>query len=287
MKLIADFPELKALVKRMGAKPSDWRLGAKSLDPLEALRGELEKGKEFKKLADLEIVHGGLFSDPELGEQVVVYIKDTRLSRYILENEPENSRRFHLAECSAIDRMRREGREERYVRTTRKTGTFAVTSTDPVTQKVEELEARLHVCKICLKFIDWKGYSRASKTHEDKIWNAFDMQDFFLEYATFFSHKPKHTDLTAPAGGYVKNWPQISQQRRSGKNWTCDECRVPLSDHKNLIHCHHKNGVLSDNSESNLAVLCAICHSKQYLHGRMKVKKSDRSIIEKKRLALV
>jgi len=143
MKLNADFPELKALIKRMRAKPSDWRPGVGSLDPLEKLRLELEEGKEIP-LSAVEVIHGGLLAYQS--EQVVLYIYDTRLSRFILENEPENSRRFHVADCRALDRMRQEGRFERYVVTNRKTGIFSVTSTDPDTREVEKLEASLFVC---------------------------------------------------------------------------------------------------------------------------------------------
>lgn len=38
-----------------------------------------------------------------------------------------------------------------------------------------------------------------------------------------------------------------------------------------LIHCHHINGVKSDNRRENLQVVCAECHSEKPDHGHMTV----------------
>ncbi len=280
MKLENEFPELEVLLKRMKAKRSEWRPGVSTLSPLEELRLELEDGKEIP-LSKVETSHGRILAYQ--GEQVVLYIRDTRLSRHILENEPENSRRFHVADCRVLENMRHQGRFERYVVTNRKTGVFSVISTDPDTKAVDELEAPLMACKTCLKTINWKGYEQAHRAQKDEIWRNFDMEDFFAEYATFFRQKPKHSDKTAPKGGYAKNWSQRSTQFREQRNWTCEKCRVELSDHKRLLHCHHKNGDITNNSDSNIEVLCVLCHAEQPLHGHMKVKPKDRLTIERKR----
>lgn len=283
MKLKNDFPELKSLKERMKAKDSDWRPGVNSLDPLEELRRELEEGKEIPP-SDVETSNGGLLSYK--GEQVVLYIKNTRLSRYVVENEPENSRRFHLTDCKTLDLMRDHGRfEEHYVATNRKTGIFSVTSTDPDTQEVEELEATLLVCKNCLRNLNWGGYEQASRAQRETIWSEFSMEDFFAEYATFFRQKPIHTDQTAPIGGYVKEWSALSRKIRAERNWTCegDDCGVQLEDHKSLLHCHHKNGNIRNNARSNIVVLCKLCHSQQPLHSRVKPTSRERLIIENKR----
>lgn len=282
MKLENNFSELRSLKERMKAKDSDWRPGVEALDPLEALRLELEEGKEIP-LSDVETSFGGLLSYK--GEQVVLYIKDTRLSRYILENEPENSRRFHVSDCRTLESMRHQGRFERYVVTSKKSGIFSVTSTDPETKHVEELEAQLYVCKVCLKALNWDGYGHASRAQRETIWSEFFMEDFFAEYATFFRQKPTHTDQTAPIGGYVKEWSALSKRIRAERSWTCegDDCGVRLEDHKRLLHCHHINGNVQDNSRSNILVLCKICHSQQPNHSRVKPTPKERLIIENKR----
>ena len=128
MKLDLQFPELVRLIKDMGAQPSSWQVGFTDLPEMERIRLELEKGKEIP-LEEVESEFGGLLTYK--GEQVLLYIKDTRQSRFTLEHLPKEARRFHVAECQTLEAMRRKRRFERYVVTTRKDGIFLVEATDP------------------------------------------------------------------------------------------------------------------------------------------------------------
>ena len=275
MKLDLEFPEFQTLKTRMGARESLWRLSSPALNERQKLIAELEEGKETL-LEDVETSFGGLLSYK--GEQVVLYIRDTRQDQFTLLHDIENSRRFHVFECQTLDDMRRKGRFERYVVTTRRDGKFLVEATDQRTRSIEEIEAPLAVCMNCLKKLEWKGWINREQSRD--IWENFSLQDFFAEYATFFASKPQYSDKTAPKGGYAKDWHQIATKEKQQRNWHCDKCGVNLSDHRSLLHGHHKNGVVSDNHPSNIEVLCILCHSEQPLHQWMNPSITDKFRIE-------
>jgi hypothetical protein len=285
VKLTVDFPALETLRGRMGAPLSGWRLGDTTLDPRAKLLIDLVGGIEID-LQDVEAGPGKLLT--YRGEQVILYIKDTRSSQWTLENEPEKSRRFHIAECRTLDRMREEGRFERYVVTNRTDGLFLVDWLDPDTNNRGEMEAALKVCKNCLSSLNWRGYEKPAdrlqfgggkQQSRTQIWERFAIDEFLREYSTFFRSKPSRKDLSAKLNIYVEDWPHISEQRRWQAKWRCETCSVGLSAHPNLLHCHHKNGVVTDNDPSNLMVLCALCHAEQPGHNHMKVPASQRAII--------
>lgn len=227
MRLDLAFPELAHLIVRMGAASSQWAPNNEPLDVLKLLRAELAEGKEIP-LSEVKVSFGGLLTYQ--GEQVVLYIKDTRQERYTLLHDREAARRFHIAECRTLDRMRHEGRFERYVVTTSRNGLFLVEATDHLTGSVEELEAPLGVCRNCLSELDWKRYGDLSSNVKKLIWNEFSLDDFFAEFATFFRSRPVHSDKTAPRGGYAKNWSRLSEAFRAERNWRCEECGVDLSE---------------------------------------------------------
>lgn len=276
-----DFPELQALVNRMGASLSSWRLPPyettrqrKEREEREKLRRELRRGIEVKNLDEVKPYDDLL---THKGEQIVIYIKDnTRQDKYTLLDDPKNARRFHVAECKTIREMRTGGHFDRYVMTDRQDGKFLVEARDS-NGAVVPFEAPLYVCKNCLGQLNWKGYA---SSRSDKLWKEFSLQDFFAEFTTFFSVRPLHTALTALPAGYAKNWCRRSTKLRHQRGWRCDECVVNLSAHRRLLHCHHKNGVTQDNRPENIAVLCLLCHSKQPYHGHVSTGAAERQIIE-------
>lgn len=277
MKLNVNFSELTTVVQRMGARASSWSPNVENLGDLQRLVKELEEGIEIP-LGEVETVHGGLLCYK--GEQVVLYIKDTRQDRQTLLHDFESSRRFHVAECRTLRDMRHKGRFERYVVTTRKDGLFSVEATDYITKEHEELEAPLRVCKNCLNALNWRRYSTVSSASKWQLWVDFSLDDFFSEFSTFFYSKPQHSDATAPRGGYAKHWSEVSYRIREERGWKCEICKVILSQYPSLLHCHHRNGVTSDNSDKNIAVLCKLCHAEQPGHSRLKPSSKDRVVIE-------
>lgn len=227
------------------------------------------------------------------GEQVILYIKDTRSDRYTLEHEPEKSRRFHVAECETLETMRHKGRFERYVVTNRMDGLFLVDWLEKDTRERGETEAALKVCKNCLKAINWRGYENSEdrlelagdrRQSKSEIWSGFEISQFLLEFSTFFQTKPSRSDTNAKANIYAADWAAISKRTRRSKNWTCEACGVNLKSASHLLHCHHRSGVVTDNRPENLEVLCAVDHAKQPDHGHMRVPLKDKNLITDLRL---
>lgn len=273
MKLDLQFEELGILVEKMGADNSDWHLPdipitRKHRQFLE----RLHEGITPTSSNDFDADFGKLLTHK--GEQIVLYIYDTRKEKEVLLSQPENSNRFHIATCQTIHSMKVNGRFERYVITNRIDGKFIVESMDRFTRKTEKLETQLYVCKHCLSELNWHAYSDSSLSldNRENIWKNFSLEEFFAEHQTFFSERPRYWDVTVPKGGYPKNWMQISRTIKSNRGWRCDCCNVNLSNHHQLLHVHHENGVTSDVSNDNLTALCVHCHSMQPYHHRMKAK---------------
>lgn len=285
MKLRLEFPELSAARKRMGANLATWTPGSTALSPRQAILDVLGRGVEIGGLGDVAIGPGDLITYK--GEQALLYIKATGADKWTLENTPEESMRFHLADCKTLDDMRSKGRFERYVVTNRTDGEFLVDWRDRKTGDSGEIFAKLKVCRHCLAKLNWRGYRNGDGLRlagggiqeRQDVWEKFQISEFLMEYSTFFANRPSRTDVEAPVNDYVKDWPQISEQQRQRARWRCAGCQANLSMHPNLLHCHHKSGVVTDNSDLNLAVLCAICHADQPNHQHMKVTQKDRSII--------
>ena len=263
----------------MGASPSTWRLPPyetrQRRREREELRQELQQGKDISHLA-VDKIDGSSGVLILGGEHIVIYIKDTRQDKYTLLRYPEEAKKFHIAECSTIGQMRRKGRFDRYVATNRQDGKFLVEATDTD----GEFEAQLLVCMNCLKELDWKGCRNSDWDTIRVLRKEFSLQDFFAEYTTFFSQRPRYTDLTAPRGGYAKDWHRRSTRTKQSRGYCCEKCGANFSNHKDLLHTHHKNGVTSDDRDGNLAVLCLLCHSEQPYHGRVKPSYTQREIIE-------
>ena len=284
MKLTIAFPELDAQRRQMGARLSDWKIGRPVLTPRAALLADLAGGIEITP-SEIEIGPGGLLTYK--GEQVILYIKDTQDSLWTLQNKPEESRRYHVADCRTLQDMRAKGRFERYVVTNRSTGRFLVDWLDPDTRTRGETEAELKVCKNCLGALNYKGYRSeshrstqgASYTSKDALWADFNIAEFLRTYATFFQSRPTRAAEMARINAYVKDWDRISRDRRRAAKWRCSGCSVDLTANQGLLHCHHISGVVTDNSNINLRVLCALCHAAQPSHGHMRVSATDKARI--------
>lgn len=273
-KLKCDFPEIETLRKAMRAPLVKWEAKLQALPQMEDIDILLDKGLELDSLDRVEVDERGLLTLE--GRPILLYIRDTRKSKYILENEPENAVRFHVAECKTIERMKEEHRYERYIVTNDTSGIFEV---DYVNDdgRTGTTEAKLYVCKNCLKSLNYKDYKTLTPKEKHVIWHNFDIEKFFEEYHPKFSSLPSRTARSAKKSGYPDNWSEISNRVRSLYNWKCECCGVDLSapKHRKLLDVHHINGVKEDNRPSNLRALCKLCHKMQPQHQNYYISPKD------------
>lgn len=268
VELNVDLSALHSAVRRMGAEPVAFSLESQA-KPLDSIDIKLEEGVELPNLNEVEI-HNGLLGYK--GRQVLLYIQDQgNQIRKVLEDGSQG-RKFHVADCKTLKDMRATGRFERYVVTNSLEDKFYVFGKDWHTRQKMEGHARLQVCQNCLKTLDYQGAQRGRKL---EIAQNFDIQEFFSTYGSFFSHLPQRQAGQGNQEDYTADWDEASRQYRASKNYTCELCQLDLNAHKRLLHSHHRNGVKSDNQESNLMALCAACHRQQPHHGHLYVSPRD------------
>lgn len=277
MKLTVQFAEIDAQRRRIGAPLLEWNISITDIGPRKELLDELDRGVDVERLDDVEVGPGPLLTYKD--EQILLYIKDTGSDRWTLENQPWNSRRFHITDCSTLEKMRREQRFERYVITNNMSGNFRVDYRDEMGGQGETI-SQLRVCMNCLQKLSWRGYrTHLLPSHKIEIRESFSIEEFLSEYSTFFRTKPLRRD-SAPLNQYVHNWPSISYRMKRAAEWRCNQCGVQCLERTDLLHCHHVSGVVTDNLPSNLRVLCALCHSDQPGHRHLGISTSARDTIQ-------
>lgn len=272
MKLI-DFTiwqELIDLKVRMGLDPSALGKLEVVVDPGRLTADEIEKlvspdGLELPSLESLKVLDDGTLSYKD--SRVILYIRDVT----VFQNRAVEPK-FHLSNCRTLQDMRQRNRIERYVIATRHDGVFklnVITGNVPKEQLVQ-----LHVCQNCLSFLGYEGFSYK----KNQQWRIGVVKDFALE--KFFSlfpkslhvYRPQHTADTAPINAYSSLFPSISLSVKKVAGFKCQQCRVDLSmpEHQQYLHCHHKNGIKSDNATANLTAVCLGCHADEPSHSHMK-----------------
>jgi len=204
------------------------------------------------------------------GRHSVIFIQDTRDSKWTLENKPHESKKYHLFHCSTIDEMKRGGRFERYVVSQRTDGFFRA-HTDK--GKGEYVDAELQLCLNCMKLADIK------MPLEDFVLNDY----LAVSNNYIWSKLPLKKEWSRRDWGYPSNWSKISRNIRKQHNWQCEICHVNCSSHPQLLDVHHRNGVKPDVEHRNLQVLCKLCHQEQKFHNHYFVKKEDQNRIRKLR----
>lgn len=268
MKLEVLFLQLETLCDRMGAPRISWNSNLERLAPPDF---------EEQLIAGIEVPLDEVVADAEgilrwRDKTVILYIAE----HLFLDNakNPEELRKFHIAECSTLEEMRRKNRFERYVVTRRTDGLFRITL-GVINQTVE---APLLVCWNCLSRLDWENFRRKAVSDKKAARRSFELERF-LEFAdTSFASHPSQTDDTVTGQTYSPDFQAISRQLRRARGYVCETCGVScaeLSD-RGLLHTHHKNGRKSDNRPENLQVLCALCHRQIDRHLKVPAKHEHR-----------
>ena len=280
MKINIDLKMLDQARRSIRAPLITVTLERRRLSDREKIQAELKIGKEVNP----EDVRGAPNS-PLMwqGEIVLLYIKNhykTLIQKAL--KTPGAGNKFHVSDCVTLTQKRAQNQFDKYVVTNSTTGRFEIDGFDMLGNYHKGI-AELHVCKHCLENLDYKGYRKAPKSKRVKIFNHFDLEDFFHTYSTYFSDKPRYRDTDAPPNAYTHDWNAISERIRRNAAWQCEKCRVNLEVHKNLLHVHHKDGLRHNNDSRNLAVLCIDCHSKEPGHHHMRYNRRDFHLIQRLR----
>ncbi len=188
--------ELNELRKKMGADLIPWDSGKIPWKPF----------TKIVQLREIDIGPGKPITHN--GKTVIVYIRDQYLPRrQVAENlVPESPYKFHIAGCSTLQDMQRKGKyDDRYVVTNHTHGKFEVNFLEAFGKGVikEGIECQLHVCRNCLRALNYEGYSTASAQCRNKIRNTFDREVFFEKYGRQIGREPLHSFKTAPRNEYT------------------------------------------------------------------------------------
>ncbi|GFO73574.1 hypothetical protein BJAS_P4460 [Bathymodiolus japonicus methanotrophic gill symbiont] len=266
MKIKVDFSDLFACAKEMGATIVKENMISSPNASHGLSREEWAPIKKEIDLNEIGSTQGLLRFIDERGvdQQVLLYIEDHGWSIEDAIYDIKKRRKFHVADCSTLQKKRGDGTFERYVMTNDFSNQFSITGMEKKSVKVE-----LQVCKNCLKSLNYKNYS----CNLD-VFNKFSISEFFATYSSFFASLPSRFS-GEDDGSYTDDWKIISAKYRASKNYSCEYCAVDLSKNKHLLHTHHKSGVKTDNNLYNLQALCIDCHRKQAHHGHLFVHHED------------
>lgn len=197
------------------------------------------------------------------GKRVVLYIRDV--------NDWGNTNslpKFHVANCSTLQSMIRNGKKKRYVASQNESNIFHLNFING--NSVRKAEHSLSICKNCLEILRWDRYSKVwSEDRKNKCVSHFQVKDFFSKYPKSVLDNEGYSNKDSQLNQYASNWKQISSKYRESQNWTCEQCNVDLSGNQSLLHTHHINSQKNENHNSNLMALCVHCHANQPMHSHM------------------
>ncbi len=258
---------LNRLRERMGAELIPWN-SEKFWQPTDFDKILVKTGIEISP-SEIEIDFDGTFEYK--GRKVVVYIRDQYKSSY---SNPDELNKLHIVDCGTLQVMRRQGKYQRYVVTTRTDGLFIVNFLGSFGSGIQEkgVERKLYVCINCLKRLNYNNYNRLGCPERNEIRRCFDLAEFFVRYPAQIVNPPRHTDITAPLNIYSRHSEQISRRYREIMEWKCEGCQVSLGDGEmgRFLHVHHVNGLRHDNRNENLRALCIKCHAEQPQHQHLR-----------------
>ena len=232
------------------------------------------EGKNIDDISDIFVNDNGeLFEILPDGSLVRVnlYIATKVVDNYTLKYiQSRDLYKYHIYKCTTISNMFNSGRKHRYKINSRDDGTFYYTFTDYNGYVLKTVEnQKLNICKNCLKKFLYKNYVSDSDVAN------FNLKDFHKQNKNFFDFDTSSMEKGeyAKANVYSRKWTEISNQIKSKRDYSCEECgwRPKNSYEKRFIHTHHQNGDKTNNRDDNLKVLCIKCHSNvDIYHKRIK-----------------
>jgi len=276
--LTVSFRLIEDAVRRMEAEsiPVDLTIDVRrGVDPVDPIDIDLKMGVDVG-LSEID-------TEPQSGvlaykdRQVVIYIQDHSWGIDRALQDGSEGRKVHVTECGTLDRMRREGRYERYVATTNVSGEFYITGQDD-RGRPRDGTAKLRVCKNCLSRLNYLNY----RDDPNVVFRSFEWTTFFDSYKSYFITEPSRAAGEFD-GGYSSDWSRISGGYKKFQEFKCENCGVDLRANSRLLHVHHISGNKRDNAWLNLRALCAVCHRSMPMHEHMYVSREDTDIIRRLR----
>jgi hypothetical protein len=260
-------PGLIALRRLMGADaPGSF---SPSYRPDKLTLAELEqlatRGKDVS-IDDVVVLEDGTVSYKD--SRVIVYIRDV-----ISWGGQHDNPRFHVADCTTLQKMRQMNLSGPYVVSIRGDGRFLINRINQHS-KIDSLEIPLKVCQNCLSTLSFDNFSFSlSSRDRTKIVSRFAIPRFFEKYPKSLLYwRPTEDAATAPINDYPVDFEEISRRVREQRGWRCERCRrdfsVPVN--REYLHVHHRNGMKNQNNEANLQVLCLGCHADEPQHAHLK-----------------
>ena len=270
---LTKFQELRDAIEQLGISEFAYELEKK-----------LNSGNfELEDINDLVLCDNGIYHVKNgILTKVILHIAD--IDSHFIQRNPEafealQSEKFsdmelmkaihkyHFTNCDTLQTMFRANRQHRYHLSKRIDGLFyySYIRDNEVTRK--NPDQKLFACKYCLNnlgSITGEGYDREtfeiSEIYNNPSTNANDL----------LQDNGYTLDCDAVPNIYTKDWPQISEREKKNKGYKCQECGRDFSNQpdKNELHCHHINSDRTNNSSSNLRVLCANCHAGYHPHMR-------------------
>lgn len=282
--------ELERLRKKIDA-PSYSGSYHKALPRFKIIERKLSAEGIEISIEDLKTVGPYLTYEDE--HLVILYIKNSNSTvDELLGNSPESrfTPKFHITWCDKVNQMYESKRLDRYVVSQSAQNLFVVEAKEDGGRESQTLEdVRLFPCQYCLDKISYRGFSYKDQGWYERIEQveAFAVKAYLEENLgnlTVWKHLPRFKDSESISGTYTVAFVEISRRKRENNGWKCSKCKVDMKERKDGLHCHHINGVKSDNSWRNLEVLCALCHKNvDQFHAHMEIRSDIEDYIRKHR----
>lgn len=201
----------------------------------------------------------------EPGEGIIYTFGDGRSTkvflykrRYHLENYGKP--RYHIRNCKVIQEFINSGSFKREYRMAN-TDEVKVINWDK--RDREENVDRLPLCQFCMQVVLAEAAQRATAIDLNRYQGFLSLTDS-TDYAQHLRKEAEEEkEVWVDKNGYTDDWPAISFAYRKKHNFTCERCGVSMEspmDYR-FMQTHHRNGVKTNNNESNLECLCIECHS--------------------------
>lgn len=171
--------------------------------------------------------------------------------------------RYHFTYCQKLQDMFEQGRRHRYHLSKRNDGFFHYSYIHNNAVMKKNPDQKILACQYCLDNL-------ARITRKTYIKETFQIEEIYNNPATdnLLPDTGYRLDCDAVPNIYSKDWAKISEQEKKNSGYKCQDCGKDFSrrQDRSELHCHHINSDRTNNSSSNLRVLCAKCHSKYHSH---------------------